>query len=242
MLLPLGNRELVHPMPSPLQQSWIKIGLRWPDFSLLFYQRRFTLSPVKYAIDGLIFWSPSWTNKRFWQFYALISTSSSSIILLDGFRLLLMLRHGLIFLNSECRYGHALFSDSREELVQASASILTVLLNYTFGLKDFRDFAVIENDPRSPLSQQTSPIDDSRSAIEEAIASQRRRDVLEHSEHINQFRYYLSRLHRTVDFECLMNGFFTLLQNPMEVSFSSNLFRSKNFRPRWLTYLDPQKQ
>ncbi|KAF9344783.1 hypothetical protein BGX26_003911 [Mortierella sp. AD094] len=110
-------------------------------------------------------------------------------------------------------YNHVMFSDQRELLVMLCLQIIVVLLDYQVFEKltqaDNMDgtqtynYRVSEAKECSEGSESTLPMPES-TLIELAAR--------------NQFRYYLSRLHREQDFLFLTDGIYRILSNPMAAS------------------------
>ncbi|KAI8347275.1 high-temperature-induced dauer-formation protein-domain-containing protein [Mortierella sp. GBAus27b] len=109
-------------------------------------------------------------------------------------------------------YNHVMFSDQRELLVMLCLQVIVVLL----------DYHVIEK-PHSLSTSSTSTgirIDNQQmpgvdSTLSTSTGSTQAASV-ECAK--NQFRYYLSRLHREQDFLFLVDGMYRILSNPMAAS------------------------
>ena len=62
-----------------------------------------------------------------------------------------------------------------------------------------------------------SSIRDTPPSAETILEEQRKHDELLPTD-LNQFRFYVARIHRMVDFEFILGGFCTLLMNPLQAS------------------------
>lgn len=121
-------------------------------------------------------------------------------------------------------YNHVMFNDQRELLVMLCLQVIVVLL----------DYQVIEG-PATPPSRFSAGIrleggtDDSHRqgssssdtpsnlrVSNTAPSDQQTQRTLEGANK-NQFRFYLSRLHREQDFLFLTDGMYRILSNPMAV-------------------------
>ncbi|KAG0011083.1 hypothetical protein BGZ80_000963, partial [Entomortierella chlamydospora] len=102
-------------------------------------------------------------------------------------------------------YNHVMFSDQRELLVMLCLQIIVVLLDYQV----FEKLTQFDNmDGTQACSYRISEAMECpmpESAPTELAAK-------------NQFRYYLSRLHREQDFLFLTDGIYRILSNPMAAS------------------------
>ncbi|KAF9421945.1 hypothetical protein BGZ94_008699 [Podila epigama] len=100
-------------------------------------------------------------------------------------------------------YNHVMFSDQRELLVMLSLQVVIVLL----------DYQVIER-PLGISNDLTGSQNSTSSLTQPSIQR-----TLSHEPGIkNQFRHYLSRLHREQDFLFLTDGLYRILSNPMVAS------------------------
>ncbi len=126
-------------------------------------------------------------------------------------------------------YNHVVFSDHKELLVMLSLQTIVILLDYHViespqsqsscpqsALTDTR----IEEHTRAGLDQVsiTSASSSASSPAVTAAASATSPAQAAGAGMKNQFRYYLSRLHREQDFEFLADGLYRILSNPMAVS------------------------
>lgn len=106
-------------------------------------------------------------------------------------------------------YNHVMFSDQRDLLVMLSLQVVVVLL----------DYQVIDR----PTSVHRSSVRvDSAASQGVTSSSSSPSPTLQRSMSLepgnkNQFRYYLSRLHREQDFQFLIDGIYRILSNPMTV-------------------------
>ncbi|KAG0361486.1 hypothetical protein BG005_008218 [Podila minutissima] len=107
-------------------------------------------------------------------------------------------------------YNHVMFSDQRDLLVMLSLQVVVVLL----------DYQVIDR----PTSVHRSSVRvDSAASQGVTSSSSSPSPTLQRSMSLepgnkNQFRYYLSRLHREQDFQFLIDGIYRILSNPMTAS------------------------
>jgi hypothetical protein len=120
-------------------------------------------------------------------------------------------------------YNHVMFSDQRELLVMLCLQVIVVLL----------DYHVIEK-PHSLSASSTSTgirIDDQqRPSVDSTLSTSTGSTQAASVECAkNQFRYYLSRLHREQDFLFLVDGMYRILSNPMAVSVSYKYDASVSF-------------
>ncbi|KAF0344411.1 ubp5 interacting protein ftp10 [Gigaspora margarita] len=137
-------------------------------------------------------------------------------------------------------YNHMVFTDPREMLVTLCLQVLLVLLDYRSpsnrvdtalaGTNDPGEHnrsasaSAIENNEESALA--TSPKNDS---LREADTTQgvnneaTNINTTPQKSHLppnvdNAFRYYASKLHRSQDFQFLMDGIYRILSNPMQAN------------------------
>ena len=121
-------------------------------------------------------------------------------------------------------YNHVMFNDQRELLVMLCLQVIVVLL----------DYQVIEG-PATPPSRISAGIrieggagdskkQDSSSSntpsnilVPNTIPSDQPVQRTLEGANKNQFRFYLSRLHREQDFLFLTDGMYRILSNPMAV-------------------------
>ncbi|KAG0034746.1 hypothetical protein BGZ81_003444 [Podila clonocystis] len=107
-------------------------------------------------------------------------------------------------------YNHVMFSDQRDLLVMLSLQVVVVLL----------DYQVIER-PTS-MHHLTVRVDSATSQGVTSFSSPPQptlqRSISLEPGSKNQFRYYLSRLHREQDFQFLIDGIYRILSNPMTAS------------------------
>lgn len=114
-------------------------------------------------------------------------------------------------------YNHVMFSDQRDLLVMLSLQVVVVLL----------DYQVIER----PTSVLHPGVRVDSTASQGVTSSSSPSPPLQRSMSLepgnkNQFRYYLSRLHREQDFQFLIDGIYRILSNPMTVSLQICLHES----------------
>ncbi|KAF9293316.1 hypothetical protein BGZ74_011770 [Mortierella antarctica] len=107
-------------------------------------------------------------------------------------------------------YNHVMFSDQRDLLVMLSLQVVVVLL----------DYQVID---RPTSVHRPSVRVDSAASQGVTSSSSSPSPTLQRSMSLepgnkNQFRYYLSRLHREQDFQFLIDGIYRILSNPMTAS------------------------
>ncbi|KAG0248420.1 hypothetical protein BG011_000101, partial [Mortierella polycephala] len=118
-------------------------------------------------------------------------------------------------------YNHVMFSSQRELLVMHCLQVIVVLLDYQVIEKPQNlqsSFAGIQ------ISNQRRPEQDQASGVA-AVAAGAPTSPLSPTATItsdiankNQFRHYLSRLHREQDFMFLIDGMYRILSNPMAAS------------------------
>jgi hypothetical protein len=124
-------------------------------------------------------------------------------------------------------YNHVMFSDQRDLLVMLSLQVVVVLLDYQVverptsvhhpGVRmDSASHGVVSySSPQPPLQRSMSLEPGNK----------------------NQFRYYLSRLHREQDFQFLIDGMYRILSSPMTVTFTDlspwTYFHMRYLRPHF---------
>jgi hypothetical protein len=123
-------------------------------------------------------------------------------------------------------YNHVMFNDQRELLVMLCLQVIVVLLDYqvierpttppshfSAGIR-IEIGAVDSHNQESSSSDSPSnvPVPNTNTTPSDQQA-QRTSEVT----HKNQFRFYLSRLHREQDFLFLTDGMYRILSNPMAV-------------------------
>ncbi|KAG0309652.1 hypothetical protein BGZ97_013010 [Linnemannia gamsii] len=124
-------------------------------------------------------------------------------------------------------YNHVMFNDQRELLVMLCLQVIVVLLDYqvierpttppshfSAGIR-IEIGAVDSHNQESSSSDSPSnvPVPNTNTTPSDQQA-QRTSEVT----HKNQFRFYLSRLHREQDFLFLTDGMYRILSNPMAAS------------------------
>jgi len=142
-------------------------------------------------------------------------------------------------------YNHVVFVDSREVLVTLCLQVLLVLLDYrspsnrvtinepiSRGQEQVGSVDTVrsekESTPLSPTadnltSNEVSRVDsttpvDAISTITSPTSTTPTTPKGHLPPHVdNAFRHYTSKLHRTQDFQFLMNGIYRILSNPMQV-------------------------
>ncbi|CAO3567977.1 unnamed protein product [Mortierella alpina] len=119
-------------------------------------------------------------------------------------------------------YNHVVFSDQKELLVMLSLQTIVVLLDYHVVetplpqppcLRRIDDFASVELDQGSTTSASSSASSPAATAVASTTSPTPASAGMK-----NQFRYYLSRLHREQDFVFLTDGLYRILSNPMAAS------------------------
>ncbi|KAF9384144.1 hypothetical protein CPC16_008543 [Podila verticillata] len=105
-------------------------------------------------------------------------------------------------------YNHVMFSDQRDLLVMLSLQVVVVLL----------DYQVVER-PTSVYHPDVR-VDSASHGVTSYSSPppQLQRSMSLEPGNKNQFRYYLSRLHREQDFQFLIDGMYRILSNPMTAS------------------------
>ncbi|KAG0232792.1 hypothetical protein BGW41_001726 [Actinomortierella wolfii] len=108
-------------------------------------------------------------------------------------------------------YNHVMFSnDQRELLVMLCLQVIIVLLNYqpidVISQITSNAGALRIGNPTSSSADANTPTSSTQSPPTPDLIGK------------NQFRYYLSRLHREQDFTFLMDGMYRILSNPMAAS------------------------
>ncbi|KAF9120770.1 hypothetical protein BGW39_011109 [Mortierella sp. 14UC] len=122
-------------------------------------------------------------------------------------------------------YNHVMFNDQRELLVMLCLQVIVVLLDYQVIEKapilSSRSAAGIriESGPGDIYNQGSSSLNSSSTATAPnlTMTMQQTQRTLENTQK-NQFRFYLSRLHREQDFLFLTDGMYRILSNPMAAS------------------------
>ncbi|KAF9965260.1 hypothetical protein BGZ70_005158 [Mortierella alpina] len=119
-------------------------------------------------------------------------------------------------------YNHVVFSDQKELLVMLSLQTIVVLLDYHVietpppqspCLRRIDDYATAELDQGSITSASSSASSPAATTVASTTSP-----ATAGTEMKNQFRYYLSRLHREQDFVFLTDGLYRILSNPMAAS------------------------
>jgi hypothetical protein len=108
-------------------------------------------------------------------------------------------------------YGHAVWGDSREMLVEVAAQVLNAVLGYTFSISKL-DQSLAR--PSTESLSARSPSDANGEHVASAGAALAALQSPVATEDVNQFRHYFARLHRDHDFQFLLTGITTLLANP----------------------------
>ncbi|KAF9084997.1 hypothetical protein BGX23_010059 [Mortierella sp. AD031] len=122
-------------------------------------------------------------------------------------------------------YNHVMFNDQRELLVMLCLQVIVVLLDYQVIEKSPSSVQTshtagirIESGAGDTTTQSASSSDSpSISAPGSTTSTEQSQRTLE-STNKNQFRFYLSRLHREQDFLFLTDGMYRILSNPMAAS------------------------
>lgn len=121
-------------------------------------------------------------------------------------------------------YNHVMFNDQRELLVMLCLQVIVVLLDYQViegpatPPSRFSAGIGIEGGAGDSHRQGTSASDTPSSVVvpNTTLSDQQAQRTLEGANK-NQFRFYLSRLHREQDFLFLTDGMYRILSNPMAV-------------------------
>ncbi|KAG9319410.1 hypothetical protein KVV02_006117 [Mortierella alpina] len=120
-------------------------------------------------------------------------------------------------------YNHVVFSDQKELLVMLSLQTIVVLLDYYViehpqpqspSLRRSEEHARVEVDQGLMTSASSSASSPAATTVALATSSAQAAGA----GITNQFRYYLSRLHREQDFAFLTDGLYRILSNPMAAS------------------------
>ncbi|KAF9180120.1 hypothetical protein BGZ51_006434 [Haplosporangium sp. Z 767] len=115
-------------------------------------------------------------------------------------------------------YNHVMFSSQRELLVMHCLQVIVVLLDYQVIERPqslHSSVAGIQiNDQRNPEQDQKTGVAAAAACAPTSPLSPTAATTLDVTNK-NQFRYYLSRLHREQDFMFLIDGMYRILSNPM---------------------------
>ncbi|KAF9902819.1 hypothetical protein EC991_004516 [Linnemannia zychae] len=121
-------------------------------------------------------------------------------------------------------YNHVMFNDQRELLVMLCLQVIVVLLDYQViekapTLSSCSATGIDIESGSDDIHDQGSSSASSSTAIasNSIITMQQTQRTLESTQK-NQFRFYLSRLHREQDFLFLTDGMYRILSNPMAAS------------------------
>ncbi|KAF9341526.1 hypothetical protein BGZ91_007183 [Linnemannia elongata] len=122
-------------------------------------------------------------------------------------------------------YNHVMFNDQRELLVMLCLQVIVVLLNYQViegpasPPSRFSAGIRIEGEAGDRHKQDSSSSDTPSNVLvpNTTPSDQQAQRTLEGANK-NQFRFYLSRLHREQDFLFLTDGMYRILSNPMAAS------------------------
>lgn len=121
-------------------------------------------------------------------------------------------------------YNHVMFNDQRELLVMLCLQVIVVLLDYQViegpasPPSRFSAGIRIEGEAGDRHKQDSSSSDTPSNVLVPNMtpSDQQAQRTLEGANK-NQFRFYLSRLHREQDFLFLTDGMYRILSNPMAV-------------------------
>ncbi|KAF9929155.1 hypothetical protein FBU30_001832 [Linnemannia zychae] len=119
-------------------------------------------------------------------------------------------------------YNHIMFNDQRELLVMLCLQVIVVLLDYQVIEKPFIPSVkgVKINEGAGDNYNQGAPTlysPSGNATLESTVTQLQSQRTLDNTQK-NQFRYYLSRLHRDQDFLFLADGMYRILSNPMTAS------------------------
>ncbi|KAG0272500.1 hypothetical protein BGZ95_011746 [Linnemannia exigua] len=118
-------------------------------------------------------------------------------------------------------YNHVMFNDQRELLVMLCLQVIVVLLDYQVAenvpsLQSRLASGIRTEGETSAIHRLGSSSSNSSPNPAEPKEQQPQRSL--ESAYKNQFRFYLSRLHREQDFLFLTDGMYRILSNPMAAS------------------------
>ncbi|CAG8637960.1 14560_t:CDS:10, partial [Dentiscutata heterogama] len=134
-------------------------------------------------------------------------------------------------------YNHMVFADPREMLVTLCLQVLLVLLDYRSPSNRVDTASTGTNDPGehnrlapdSAIENNEEPTSPKNDSLRETDATQEvnngatNMNTTSQKSHLppnvdNAFRYYASKLHRSQDFQFLMDGIYRILSNPMQAN------------------------